>query len=463
MRFIDLALILKASAMILNRILSISLQFSYTVLSRLYFLLLGFVLPFSVFSAQDEIGDLIVVNAEGGAINDFTGDGAVSTDFIIEVGDIPMDYYLNSVCLSISHKRTSDIKIELVNPQGSSIWLSNRNGGAKGKHYVNTCFSNDGFSGYIINASAPFTGEYIPDGRMSFLNDGDANGNWTLRVYDLEKDISGDLYFVQLKFSDQETVSPLSNCSLDSLVNCDCSMGGKNCELLPDLVLLESLTENSIKYYSPDHDRYPGQIRFATSIANVGDGPIEIIGTNNKVERDKIIYEPVDQVVYYNVNRAPRIVKNVAYKYYDDKPGHDHYHVDNWVEFKLLEVKKILFWTFYKEVQTSQKVSFCLFDTGICTRSGGLCDHEGQLYSKENLPNYGIGQYESCFEDKQGISVGGYDTYGVDYEGQFIDAPKDILTGNYILQITIDPLNQYLELNKGNNISTFSLTHLKDN
>ena len=94
MRFIDLALILKASSMILNRILSISLQFSYTVLSRLYFLLLGFVLPFSVFSAQDEIGDLIVVNAEGGAINDFTGDGAVSTDFNIEVRDIPLDLSL---------------------------------------------------------------------------------------------------------------------------------------------------------------------------------------------------------------------------------------------------------------------------------------------------------------------------------------------------------------------------------
>ena len=71
--------------------------------------------------------------------------------------------------------------------------------------------------------------------------------------------------------------------------------------------------------------------------------------------------------------------------------------------------------------------------------------------------NYGMGSYISCNQDRQGISVGGYDTYGYSYEGQYIDLPVDLSPGKYELKVTIDPEGQYKELTTSNNSKTFTI------
>jgi len=75
----------------------------------------------------------------------------------------------------------------------------------------------------------------------------------------------------------------------------------------------------------------------------------------------------------------------------------------------------------------------------------------GTQYSRANLPNYGLGEFTSCNSDFQGISVGGIDYYGMNYEGQSIDLPADIKPGKYYLYIEVDPLNLFIERNEKNN------------
>lgn len=53
-----------------------------------------------------------------------------------------------------------------------------------------------------------------------------------------------------------------------------------DCVLLPDLAILERFTQSQIKEYAFDDKEYPGQLRFAATIANIGSGPIEVSGNN---------------------------------------------------------------------------------------------------------------------------------------------------------------------------------------
>ncbi|WP_367391508.1 proprotein convertase P-domain-containing protein [Lewinella sp. LCG006] len=176
---------------------------------------------------------------------------------------------LGKICITIIHLRVSDLKVELQSPDGSSIWLTNRNGGATARDYYDACFRRNSFSGYIHQATPPFVnGEYIPDGRMGFLNSGqNPNGTWWLRISDLREGETRGSIFVRLK-------------------------------------------------------------------------------------------------------RKEMISKR-------------------------------------------RYVSYCLFDKGVFNNSDSLCIWQGQFFGEKNLPNYGFGHYVSCNAEQQGISVGGYDTYGM--------------------------------------------------
>ena len=58
----------------------------------------------------------------------------------------------------------------------------------------------------------------------------------------------------------------------------------------------------------------------------------------------------------------------------------------------------------------------------------------------------------------QGIAVGGYDYYGMMYEGQFLQLPKGLKNGKYILEIEVDPAQTYKESNKTNNVFSMPIT-----
>lgn len=414
----------------------------------------------------------------GKAISDYDNRYQVDS-FPVAVSGLPQvidaAFGLSKVCFSIAHTRVSDLKVELLSPDGTSIWLTNRNGRDDGENYVNTCFKANGFSGYVHQAQAPFVGEYIPDGRISFINNNqNPNGTWYLLVQDLRKGASGNLNFVSIEFVKDPTPDATRiNCSVENATACACPDGSDNCELLPDLIILPKLTEQQVKEYAWNDPYYPGQLRFATSIGNIGDGPMEAFGNNawfcghHSVKDSSVTcpdggrprQEILQRIYNKKGDRLTWTDRLAGTNYYEDKPGHNHYHIDDWVEFRLMQKK-----TNRKGktvgsrlVAKGRKVSYCLFDSGICQSKDGLCTWEGVVYGDKNLINYGLGNYVDCNQpaNGQGISVGGYDTYGLMFEGQHITLPKGLKSGEYLLEIEIDPTGIYKEKNKSNN--TFSM------
>ena len=406
-----------------------------------------------------------IFKGTGGYIQDYTG-GYIRQEYLCEVFELPSKadtaFGLEKAMINIHHKRISDLKITLESPDGSNIWLTNRNGRDTGKNYFNTSFSMEAVK-YIHESNAPFSGEYIPDGRMEYLNNGEnPNGYWKLIVEDLKSDFDGTLDSFSLTFSNKPAKIKVSKrCSFENPELCVCTKGQKNGELLPDLVMLPSFTQNQIQEYDWNDSNYPGQLRFAATIGNIGYGPMEIKGSKQwycgEFRVDSSIKCPDGnnsrQLVLQRIyNKQGDFIKYrdvpAGSMYLDEHPGHNHYHVDDWVEFRLVQIKKnrkII------SIAQGQKVSYCLFNSGICSNSDDVCKIYNQHFG-EDMPNYGLGNYSSCNTEKQGIAVGGYDTYGMLYEGQYLQLPIGLKNGEYTLEIEIDPNHRYKEINKKNNV-----------
>jgi len=273
--------------------------------------------------------------------------------------------------------------------------------------------------------------------------------------------MTGELDSFSLQFGNHPAkLKIIKRCSFENPELCLCDGNKENGDMLPDLVIVPSFTENQVYEYAANDSMYPGQLKFAATIANIGYGPMEIKGNNKWYCGDSLVSGNVK--CSNGENSRQQLVQRVYYKennklkwrdlpagtmYLEDMPGHNHYHVDNWVEFRLVKMKGKR----KKPVITKgHKVSYCLFSTGICNNSDQLCNMYGKQYG-ETMPNYGLGSYADCRIEKQGITVGGYDTYGMMYEGQYLNLPKGLKNGEYWLEIEIDPDHKYMESNKRNN------------
>ena len=406
-----------------------------------------------------------IFKGTGGYIQDYSG-GYNRQEFLCEVFGLPVKadttFGLEKAMISIHHNRASDLKITLEAPDGSSIWLTNRNGRDTGKNYINTSFSMEAGK-YIHESLAPFNGEFIPDGRMEYLNNGqNPNGYWKLIIEDLKENFDGLLDSFSLTFGNQPAkIKIIKRCSFENPELCVCANNKNSGDMLPDLVMLPSFTQNQIQEYAWNDSLYPGQLRFAATIANIGYGPMEIKGSkqwycdklkvdsSEKCADGQNSRQVVLQRIYFKENNTIKYRDVPAGSMYlDDHPGHNHYHVDDWVVFRLVQILK----QGKKQVAITkgQKVSYCLFSSGICSSSDNVCKIYNQHFGEE-MPNYGLGNYSSCNTEKQGITVGGYDTYGLMYEGQYLQLPKGLKSGEYLLEIEIDPDHKYIESNKKNN------------
>lgn len=369
---------------------------------------------------------------------------------------------LESVLITIHHPRVSDLKITLESPDGSSIWLTNRNGKDSGHNYINTRFSQHGKDGLINTATSPFTGSYHPDGQLEYLNNGqNPNGIWKLYIEDLKTGEEGFLDSVQLTFSNKPAhITVLKKCASETIGLCSCYNGKQSCTLLPDLVIIPFFTQRQIQEYAWDDKQYPGQLRLAAAIGNIGYGPMEIKGTrewfcgNKKVDSSQLCPNgrqsrlKVKQIVYTKDKDSLKFNEyDAGSMYFENKPGHNHFHVDDWVEFRLVKMNGKR----RTVVAEGNKVSFCLFTNGMFYGTDTLGKINGKHF-RESMANYGLGNYPTCNFDKQGIAVGGYDFYGMMYEGQYLQLPKGLQSGEYVLEIEIDPNLWYKESNKANNI-----------
>jgi hypothetical protein len=394
----------------------------------------------------------------------------------IPVSDLPthMDtlFGIEKVNLSIKHSRISDIKIELFSPDGTLVWLSNRNG-KNGQDYRNATFSQRGFDGPISSAEPPFSGEYQPDGNLSSFNNGqNPNGNWILKVYDLGADTEGVFEKISLAFSNNPARLKTSPCSMTNPQACQCSR--KDGRMLPDLVVSEMGTAANMWEIAYDSTKGYGMLMFEVRVMNLGEGPLELIGTdkwlcgadtvadrhircmegdetNDSIYPRQVFKQNIYTLKNGQLGKTSRTAGTMAY---DGHPGHDHFHADYYARFTLLkptdnqpDTSK------WAAVGGARKASFCLWDMQFCDEENKKCDLRGRFYDEQNLPNYGFGTYRSCDDPhRQGISVGGIDWYGLHYDGQNLRLPSDTPNGLYFLKIEIDPFNFYEESDESNNV-----------
>ena len=89
---------------------------------------------------------------------------------------------ISSVCLDIETDFDADLNIYLKSPDNKTLELTTGNGGA-GDNYKMTCFTPMA-STSIIGSTAPFTGNYKPEGAWTALNNSAVNGDWKLMVSD---------------------------------------------------------------------------------------------------------------------------------------------------------------------------------------------------------------------------------------------------------------------------------------
>lgn len=97
---------------------------------------------------------------------------------------------IESVCMNLDHTWDSDLDIYLICPDGTQFMLTTDNGGS-GNNYNNTCFTLDAVT-QINSGSAPFTGDFIPEGGVlsGAMVGCTANGIWGLEITD---DAGGDV------------------------------------------------------------------------------------------------------------------------------------------------------------------------------------------------------------------------------------------------------------------------------
>lgn len=109
---------------------------------------------------------------------------------------------IESVCIDIQHNNPEDIDAYLVAPNGNFILLTSDNG-AGGSNYTQTCFTPDALNPISSpSVSAPFTGDYLPEGIWSdlYANDSPTNGVWKLMLRDDELGSTGVLNSWSISF-----------------------------------------------------------------------------------------------------------------------------------------------------------------------------------------------------------------------------------------------------------------------
>jgi subtilisin-like proprotein convertase family protein len=95
--------------------------------------------------------------------------------------------------VDITHGWDADLIISLSHA-GTTVLLSNRQGGSGGADYTDTAFDDQ--ASVAINAGyayAPYTGAFRPEQALAAFNDMDAFGLWTLTVSDNEAGDAGTI------------------------------------------------------------------------------------------------------------------------------------------------------------------------------------------------------------------------------------------------------------------------------
>ncbi len=110
-----------------------------------------------------------------------------------------------SVCLDLTHPYDSDVELYLEAPNGTVLTLSSDNGGG-GDNYTNTCFTPTATLP-ITGGTAPFTGDFLPEGNFTDLNGTPVAGSWILQVSDDQNGFAGNFLGWTITFENENNIS----------------------------------------------------------------------------------------------------------------------------------------------------------------------------------------------------------------------------------------------------------------
>ncbi|MFB3851832.1 MAG: proprotein convertase P-domain-containing protein, partial [Acidobacteriota bacterium] len=131
-------------------------------------------------------------------------DTTTGASSIIAVSDNKIIQDVN-VKINITHTFDGDLDIYLIAPDNTTVELSTDNG-SSGDNFIDTIFDDEA-SIPITSGTAPFTGRFKPEGNLSTLYGKNAQGNWTLKVYDDASSDTGTINNWSIEF-----LYPPENC-----------------------------------------------------------------------------------------------------------------------------------------------------------------------------------------------------------------------------------------------------------
>jgi hypothetical protein len=171
-------------------------------------------------------------------------------------------------------------------------------------------------------------------------------------------------------------------------------------------------------------------LRFGSQMLNMGAGPMELEGRRSSTSGAWT----VRQVIQHTDGGETREDTEATLVYAGD--GHDHWHVRQVMRYHLWSTAG---------TRKDRKIGFCFFDTTIRDLSLPGAPATRQYFEA----NCGS---RNSLVSRTGLSVGWGDTYPSDFAYQWIDI-TGLPGGTYTFRTTIDPYDQFRELNETNNCS----------
>lgn len=209
--------------------------------------------------------------------------------------------------------------------------------------------------------------------------------------------------------------------------------------LFPDMVV----TEPTPFYVVRDGDKKI--LRFSTTYANIGEGPLEIVSTLND---DGETSHAIQRITKKDGSIEEHDVGNFIFH-----TEHDHWHIEDYVKFEIWSVNKD--GKPDKPLANTAKISMCLWDE----RPYNL--------SIENAASGRV--YSGCKSNIQGTSIGWSDNYWPELPGQFVDI-TDLQDGDYFMISNVNFDHKILEKDYSNNenilpikIDGFTVTQRNNN
>lgn len=220
-------------------------------------------------------------------------------------------------------------------------------------------------------------------------------------------------------------------------------------ELLPDLRMLApdsfavcgAPTSGTFQTEDcPDASAGDRWLRFDSVLMNVGHGTFRVIAERESTAVDHM---HATQWIRKPHGQWRKMPTDATLAWAQEEDGHPHWHTQGMERYRLFKLPS----PFAGGARVGVKRGYCFFD-GVFLRPGLPYARTGPLYSFYacGLP----GQSQDALRLRVGLSVGWGDEYPWNYAGQRIDI-GDVADGQYLLCLSADPTDEFVELSDGNN------------